>query len=104
MYNFKEVGERVKGLRKKLNMSQEMLAEELNYSPNAICKIEKGNQALTIDYGLVYAEYFGLSLYYIYKGEQLVDDEVTEKYNSISEDKKSIAKRVILCSLDAFIQ
>lgn len=104
MYNLKEVGKRVKNLRKKLNMSQEKLAEELNYSHYAICKIERGNQALTIDYGLIYADYFGVSLDYIYKGEQPVDDEITEKYNSISNDKKDLAKSVMLCSLDAFLQ
>ena len=104
MYNYEEVGARVKFLRKKLNMSQERLAEELNCSPNAICKIERGNQALTIDYGFLYADYFGVSLDYIYMGEQPGDDEVTQKYNSIPDDKKHLAKRVLLCSLDAFIQ
>lgn len=104
MYDKKDVGKRIKVLRKERRLTQEKLSESLGFEASTICKFETGSQNLSIEYAFLIADYFGVTINYLLCGDQLIDDEVTEKYKKISEDRKILAKNTILGVLNAFLQ
>ena len=75
MYDAKEVGKRIKNLRKQKGMTQDELAAVFKTESSAICKIETGKQTMSIDYLISFADYFGVSVDYLLNGESVVDDE-----------------------------
>ena len=103
MYDKKEVGKRIKVLRKEQTLTQENLSESLGFEASTICKFETGSQSLSIEYAFLIADYFGVTINYLLCGDQLVDDEVTDKYNKVPEEEKAKAKKALLGVLDAFI-
>ena len=58
MYNPIEVGERIRELRKKRNLTQEELAEQLNITSVSMCRIEKGSKGASIDLLVEISTYF----------------------------------------------
>ena len=104
MYVTEEVGLRIKSLRKEKNMTQEELGAVFGSEASTICKIEKGLQAISIDYAMEISSFFGVTINYLLYGDQLIDDEVTSKFKSIPNEKKDLAKSAVLCMLDAFLQ
>ena len=85
MYDLVAVGKALKELRKQTGKSQVQVAKELNIDSSSLCRIEKGNQAMTIDYMLMIADYYNSSLDYIFGRTSIVDDEVTAEYNAVPE-------------------
>ena len=58
-------GERVKRLRKRRQLTQEMLAQELSTSKQVISRYEKGIRTPSIEIANRYAAFFGVSLDYL---------------------------------------
>lgn len=108
----KEIGNRLRKLRKGKGYSQTELSKEIEKKKdivileeneagkNAISQLEKGKRGLTIDNALIYADIFNVSLDYIYRGtedwkpeykvikEQLgLSDESINKLESMKKNK-----------------
>lgn len=78
----REIGDRLRKLRKIKEYSQTELAKEIEKKKNivileeneagknAISQLEKGKRGLTIDNALIYADIFNVSLDYIYRGTE----------------------------------
>ena len=96
MYDLVAVGKALKELRKQTGKSQVQVAKELNIDSSSLCRIEKGNQAMTIDYMLMIADYYNSSLDYIFGRTSIVDDEVTAEYNAVPEEKKDAVRDAML--------
>lgn len=93
-------GERVKELRKSLNLTLEKFGEKLGVGKTAISNIEKGNRNLTEQMALAICREFRVNYYWLTKGEEPmfigtpanVVDEIAEDYNLDDYDKKIIEK------------
>ena len=90
MYNPIEVGERIRELRKKRNLTQEELAEQLNITSVSMCRIEKGSKGASIDLLVEISTYFKTSMDYLIFGKELSELEIL--LAGLPEEKK---KRVI---------
>ncbi len=72
------IGKNIQTLRKKSNITQEPLAEAVNVSPQAVSKWEKGaSQPDTLIVPLI-AEFFHVSIDYLYYGNLEIDDEICD--------------------------
>ena len=52
----------LKAIREKNEVSQNDLAEKIGVSAPYICRVEKGNQVLSLSIAIDIADYFGISL------------------------------------------
>ena len=96
MYDAKEVGMRIKNLRKQKGMTQDELAAVFKTESSAICKIETGKQTMSIDYAVDIAAYFEVSIDYLINGYAVVDDEISMAFAQVPFCKKEMVKRLIL--------
>lgn len=62
MINF---AERLKNLRKEAGLTQDQLAQKTNLSQTAISNWEAGNRIPSIDYAIVLAKFFFVTLDYL---------------------------------------
>ena len=93
-------GERVKTIRKKLELTLEKFGERLGVGKTAISKIEKGENNLTEQMLLSICREFRVNYYWLTNGEEPVFigtpanvvDEIAEDYNLDDFDKKIIEK------------
>ena len=83
----KEMGQRIKIRRKKLMLTQEEIAEQLNISVKHLSEVERGIAGLSIENLIKLSNILGLSLDYIIKGEA---DETCR--NSVSISLKNVPK------------
>lgn len=83
-YDLRESGLRIKKLRQKAGLTQEMLAEQLNISWSMMAKIEIGNKGLSIDLLIELAVVLNSSLDYIILGRDLHVDRLKTKLKEIS--------------------
>lgn len=67
--NEKEVGERIRNIRKKLNLKQGELGKVLNISDSTLSDIEKGKSRPTFDFLYNIVKLYNVNLYYILFGE-----------------------------------
>ena len=114
-------GERVKTIRKKLELTLEKFGERLGVGKTAISKIEKGENNLTEQMLLSICREFRVNYYWLTKGEEPIfigtpanvveeiaedydlddfDKKIIEKYLELSEDQRRVIK-VYLKSLFA---
>ena len=77
------LGEKIKTLRKKSNLSQEQLAEKLNVSRQAVSKWESNTAYPDISNLILLREIFGVTLDYL-----VIDNDTTER-ECINEDINS---------------
>ena len=61
-YNMEECGARIRWIRKQHGYTQEKLAEELNVDRSVLSRIEAGKYACSIDFLVLVAAYFDVSL------------------------------------------
>ena len=93
-------GERVKSVRKEVELTLEKFGEKLGVGKTAISKIEKGENNLTEQMILSICREFRVNYYWLTKGEEPmfvgtpanVVDEIAEDYNLDEFDKKIIEK------------
>ena len=88
-----KIGEKIYSLRKKHNLSQEELANELNVSRQTVSKWEVGESCPDFDKIVPLCELFGIST------EELLRDKKIEekKDNKDNNDKVDIVKAVLIC-------
>ena len=104
MYDFKEVGVRVRELRKSHHMTQEQLAEILHLSyKGAVSKIENGYKPLSIDNAVALAEYFGVSLNYLIRGERFMDNDFISLFKKVPAEYKAVAEKMIMAALESLV-
>ena len=68
-YEPKEIGKRIRSLRKKREMTQDQLAKEVGVSLEHLGKLERGEKGASIDTLILFCNYFGLSLDYLVLGK-----------------------------------
>ena len=96
MYNEKEVGKRIRNLRKQKGMTQDELAAVFKTESSAISKIETGNRTISLDYVVEIAAYFEVSIDFLINGEAVIDDEITTAFIQVPFYKKGLVKKLIL--------
>lgn len=88
-----KIGEKIYSLRKKYNLSQEDLANELNVSRQTVSKWEVGESCPDFDKIVPLCELFGIST-----EELLRDKKIEEKEENTTPEKKvDITKAVLIC-------
>ena len=92
MLDTKACGGRIRELRRRFNITQEKLAEDLYVSESHIRKTEKGQRSASIDLYMEIARYFHVSLDYLLLGQtcscgQIIEDleDVIARLQRISE-------------------
>ena len=73
-----EFGQRIKGERNRLGLTQEELAEQLNIGPVHVYNIESGRKGCSIDLLLEFAELFEVSTDYLLTGRGNMNAEIRE--------------------------
>ena len=105
MYNYKEVGERIKELRKNHNMTQERLAAVLHLSDKgAVSKIENGVKLLSVDNTVTIAVLFGVSLDYLIRGERFADNGIVSMLNQMPVEYQKVAEMMITAALSSLLR
>ncbi len=92
-----EIGLRIKENRKKMKLTQEMLAEKLGISVKHLSEVERGIAGLSIENLILLSTFFDVSLDYLIKGDRNDDPlrlTVTLP-DRISEEKRSKIKALI---------
>ena len=67
--NAKEIGKRIKELRKERTLTQDEFAEEINMTVSAVSKMEIGNRVPSVDTFVLLSEFFGVTLDYLVLGK-----------------------------------
>lgn len=74
-------------LRKQKKITQEQLANELNVSPQAVSKWETGASLPDVQTLPLIAEYFGVSVDYLFYGESITYDEIYDSiFNKVAQN------------------
>ena len=88
-----EVGKRIKTLRNTNGLTQQTLAEKLDYSIPFISYLENGKATLTLNVVLDLATYFGVSLDYLLFGDSKNDPlevELISLLKNASREEKEL--------------
>lgn len=96
----KNFGKILREFRIKNNLTQEQLSEELGISLKYISRIENGNNGIKTQTLIKYMNLLGITPNTIYKSfitnkEVIKNIDLTEKINSLSEDKKDFINSII---------
>ncbi len=76
--NQKEIGQRIRSLRKETRLSQEELANRLNINTDHLGRLETGNRGMSIDLLAEISKYFTVSTDYILFGQKQNTDAIKE--------------------------
>lgn len=98
--NQKNIGMRVKSLRKAMGLTQAELAENCNLGEDTIGDIERGVKSFTLQNISIIADCFNVSYDYIVKGES-DEDRIIRLPENLSKDKICEIKAVIAVMLCA---
>jgi methanogenic corrinoid protein MtbC1 len=90
----KSFGNRIKNLRKKLNLTQKYLAKELNLSQTAIGNYEKDIRFPNKDVLILFSNYFNVSLDYLICGSEFIYKK--EKLNFDLESVKDLFLNLLM--------
>lgn len=84
----KTIGERIKAIRKKNNLSQDEFAHRINTTQSTLSKMENGKtNELSVDTLLLIAKEFDVSIEYLFTGDdilQLLEEHISFEYNNLS--------------------
>ncbi|KZB92458.1 transcriptional regulator [Bacillus sp. VT 712] len=86
--DYKKLGSRIREERLKLNLTQEILAEDINVSVSYMGQIERGERSLSLDTLVKLAHRLGVTIDYL-----LQDSLKTNKENSINQFASLIDNR-----------
>ena len=102
MYDSKETGMRIRNLRKQRGMTQSDLAQILNIADKSvISKIENGVKELSIDYAVMIAEYFNVSLNYLLRGERFMNNDFISMFQQVPDEYRDVAEKMIIAALSS---
>lgn len=93
----KEVGKRLKGLREAIGVSQAKLAEELCSSQSGINRYENGQSTPSVDLFRRYADYFDVSLDYIFARTDKPQGVCYEFKPKATPDKEEMRRFIEMC-------
>ena len=89
-YDQKEVGKRIRNMRKEAGIKQIDLAEEMNISNDMLSRIENGKSTCAPDHLMYLCQRFGKTADYFYFGMEVEDKKTKEQL--IDEIKKDLWK------------
>lgn len=90
------MGSRIKAERKKLGLSQEKLAEQINVTPHYIYEIERGSKAMSMETLINPCTVMELSADYILFGIQKQNSGfVYEKLDQLSDERRLRAEQAL---------
>ena len=92
--NQKEIGQRIRSLRKETGLSQEKLADKLNINTDHLGRLETGNRGMSIDLLAEISKYFTVSTDYILFGEKQNTDEIKENISFVILRLKEIERKL----------
>lgn len=92
--NQKEIGQRIRSLRKEKRLSQEELANKLNVNTDHLGRLETGNRGMSIDLLAEISKYFVVSTDYILFGQKQNSDEIKEVISSMISRLKEIERKL----------
>ena len=79
----KEVGSRIKRLRKQIGITQEQLAEKLNVTVNQLYRVEAGLSTGSVDLIVEISFHLDVSLDYLILGKEQPRDYIKEKVKAL---------------------
>lgn len=100
MYNTKEVGRRLKELRRKKGVTQEQVANELNISVDTLRKNEQGSRSMSVELLDIYAEYYDTDMDYIINGRKNNNNEIIKILENYPLQKQKMALKILKGILD----
>lgn len=105
MFDYKVVGNRIKSMRRQVNITQRQLAKELNLSVAYISKIERGKTPINLKRLVQFSEIMNVPISYFLTGsmenkisymaqdfKELLDECTPEKQKCILDVAKIVAK------------
>ena len=92
--NQKEIGQRIRSLRKENRLSQEELANKLNVNTDHLGRLETGNRGMSIVLLAEISKYFAVSTDYILFGERQNTDEIKEIISLVICQLKEIERKL----------
>lgn len=90
-----EIGKRISTLRKSKGITQEALAEKMDVSIQMISNLEQGKKAIRPENLIKLCNILEISTDYILKGQMCSDTTLGEKFNSLSQEDKTIITSLI---------
>jgi len=74
----KEIGKRILELRESRGLPRLKVAEDINYDQSNLSKLEKGERSASPELLKTIADYYGVSVAYLYGEEKEVPEELKE--------------------------
>lgn len=94
-YDIEKSGERINKLRKERGLTQVELAEVLDIHAKTISKVERGICGMSVDYLLLVAEYFNVTLDYLVIGKEDRSSRINEYLTLIPGEKKIAVENIL---------
>lgn len=92
--NQKDIGQRIRVLRKEKRLSQLELANRLNINMDHLSRIENGNKGMSLDLLTEFSKYFSVSTDYILFGNNQNVEEIKEIISFIQFQLKEIERKL----------
>lgn len=92
--NQKEIGQRIRILRKEKGLSQLELSNKLNINMDHLSRIENGNKGMSLDLLIEFSKYFSVSTDYILLGNRQNTEEIKEMISFIQFKLKEIEMKL----------
>lgn len=92
--NQKDVGQRIRVLRKEKRLSQLELANRLNINMDHLSRIENGNKGMSLDLLTEFSKYFSVSTDYLLFGNNQNVEEIKEIISFIQFQLKEIERKL----------
>lgn len=92
--NQKEIGQRIRVLRKENSLSQFELANKLNINVDHLSRIENGNKGMSLDLLIEFSRHFSVSTDYLLLGNRQNTEEIKEMISFIQFQLKEIEMKL----------
>lgn len=99
----REMGKRIKRIRKQHNMTQAQLADMLGISSDQISNIELGKSACKTDHIFLLTQIFDISADFLFKGEgrevvaEITDEQLTNLRSLLNNRRKMVIYELLTC-------
>ena len=93
----KQLGNRLRALRESINISQSKLAETLGSTQSSINRYENGQATPTVALLRKYADYFDVSMDYIFARCDAPQGKLYQAVPPVSDDNPELQKFVEMC-------
>ena len=89
-----DIGNKIKQLRQKANLTQEQLADKMDVSIQMVSNLERGNKSIRIENLIKLSEILNISTDYILMGKETTGDMqvLTEQMASLSQKERKMMK------------